>query len=108
MTAKLRYKYAVPVASRLPDRMLRFLGRNFPIGMDLSDGWDFWLDASYAKYVRSDRPNSDSPCISCGEEMPFHECPKSLRSCGHHCDCSWIHDVCHWCGEEFGEIPPDA
>lgn len=44
-------------------------------------------------------------CISCGEEMPEGECPKSERPCGHHCNCSWVHDACDWCGQEFGEVP---
>lgn len=34
------------------------------------------------------------------EEEP--ECPNSERPCGHHCNCSWIHDHCHWCGKDFG------
>jgi len=42
-------------------------------------------------------------CISCPENMPANECSKSERPCGHHCNHSWSHDVCHWCGEEFGE-----
>lgn len=41
-------------------------------------------------------------CSSCGD-MPEGECPKSLRPCGHHCNCSWVHDCCHWCNVEFGE-----
>lgn len=42
-------------------------------------------------------------CISCGEDMPRAECPKGQRPCGHHCNHSWTHDACHWCGHEFGE-----
>lgn len=45
----------------------------------------------------------DDQCSSCPEGMPLHECPKSRRPCGHHCNCSWVHDCCHWCGVEFGE-----
>lgn len=41
-------------------------------------------------------------CYSCGEGMPGGECPNSKRACGHHCNCSWVHDHCHWCGKEFG------
>ena len=45
----------------------------------------------------------EDECLTCGEDIPPNECPKSLRPCGHHCNCSWIHDYCHWCGtEEFG------
>lgn len=41
-------------------------------------------------------------CASCGE-CPRHECPASRRPCGHHCNHSWTHDHCDWCGREFGE-----
>lgn len=41
-------------------------------------------------------------CISCGEAVK-DECSGSKRECGHHCNCSWVHDACCWCGEEFGE-----
>jgi 5-methylcytosine-specific restriction endonuclease McrA len=40
-------------------------------------------------------------CFSCGEGEPEQECSKSRRACGHHCNCSWIHDRCCWCGSEF-------
>lgn len=42
-------------------------------------------------------------CYSCEQEMPKHECPKSKRECGHHCNHSWEQDECCWCGERFGE-----
>ena len=45
----------------------------------------------------------DEDCGSCGEpDCVEGECPRSKRSCGHHCNCSWVHDVCHWCGKTFG------
>jgi hypothetical protein len=31
------------------------------------------------------------------------ECLKSKRDCGHHCNHSWTHDECCWCGKEWGE-----
>lgn len=41
----------------------------------------------------------DEDCYSCGEEGPKNgECLGSKRPCGHHCNCIWIYDVCHWCG----------
>lgn len=46
---------------------------------------------------------NDDECITCGEGLPKGECPSSRRPCGHHCNCSWVQDVCHWCGKEFGE-----
>jgi hypothetical protein len=33
----------------------------------------------------------------------LQECPKSERECGHHCNHSWSHDKCCWCGTEWGE-----
>lgn len=45
----------------------------------------------------------EDECGSCGEGPPLHECPKSKRACGHHCNHVWTHDACDWCGEEFGE-----
>lgn len=41
-------------------------------------------------------------CSSCGEGVRG-DCSKSERPCGHHCNCSWDQDVCHWCGRTFGE-----
>jgi hypothetical protein len=52
-------------------------------------------------------PVEEGECYSCGEPGAG-KCPKSKRACGHHCNCSWVHDHCHWCGEEFGEEKPSA
>lgn len=42
-------------------------------------------------------------CLTCGElDGVEGECPASERPCGHHCNCSWVHDHCHWCDAEFG------
>lgn len=43
-------------------------------------------------------------CITC-EETDFIDeaCPKSERVCGHHCNHSWTHDECCWCGKHFDE-----
>lgn len=54
----------------------------------------------------------DEICISCEEDpdpddpMDYdnYKCPKSKRPCGHHCNHSWSHEECCWCGMEFGEI----
>lgn len=46
----------------------------------------------------------DSECLTCIEVVRLAgECPNSERPCGHHCNHSWTHDVCHWCKTEFGE-----
>lgn len=50
---------------------------------------------------------ADPECASCGEGNPPNECPKSKRPCGHHCNHSWSHASCDWCGEEFGEDEND-
>ncbi len=44
----------------------------------------------------------DQECDTCteGAGKP-NECPNSKRPCGHHCNCSWVHDCCHWCGGEL-------
>jgi hypothetical protein len=44
-------------------------------------------------------------CLSCGEGLRKNDCPKSKRPCGHHCNHSWSHDACCWCGTNFGEEP---
>lgn len=41
-------------------------------------------------------------CSSCGEECPTGECPASKRPCGHHCNHSWSHEECCWCGKKWG------
>lgn len=46
----------------------------------------------------------EADCYSCGEPAAG-KCPDSKRPCGHHCNCSWTNDRCHWCGKEFGEQP---
>ena len=46
----------------------------------------------------------DSVCDSCDEGLPHNDCPNSKRPCGHHCNCSWTQDICHWCGKEFGAV----
>lgn len=46
----------------------------------------------------------DEECSTCAEGgYPKGECPASRRPCGHHCNCSWVHDCCHWCGGEYAE-----
>jgi len=48
-------------------------------------------------------------CLTCGEtEGLENECLFSERDCGHHCNHSWTHDNCHWCGiecDEYGNWP---
>lgn len=43
-------------------------------------------------------------CDDCGGP-PAGEpetCPKSEKPCGHHCNHSWSHEHCHYCGKEWG------
>lgn len=53
----------------------------------------------------------DLGCVSCQEDpdpkdlrdYDNYQCPKSQRSCGHHCNHTWSHDECCWCGFITGE-----
>lgn len=47
--------------------------------------------------------SEDDACIPCGEGDPVNECPNSQKPCGHHCNCIWIHDHCHWCEAYIGD-----
>jgi len=49
------HTYLIPLASFLPVRFLRWLHLHWPIGYDPSDGWSYWLDASYARWCRYDK-----------------------------------------------------
>lgn len=49
---------------------------------------------------------SNSDCYSCGIPETTEEdetCPKSKMACEHHCNHSWTHDICCWCGKEWKE-----
>ncbi|HWI69000.1 MAG TPA: hypothetical protein VNS88_11585 [Nitrospiraceae bacterium] len=65
------------VASFLPDRLLAFLILHWKLAQDPSDGWTFWLDASYVKWVRADkrkrRSNPDCTCASSSDLCPVHD-----------------------------------
>lgn len=50
---------------------------------------------------------TDDGCESCAQGIAGNECPQTKRPCGHHCECLWSQDVCHWCGVEItdsGEV----
>jgi hypothetical protein len=78
--------------------------------------WD-WSEARYqapdGQYSRNPSyvlekmaEAEENECITCIEDPPDArrgECPNSRRPCGHHCNCSWIHDACCWCGWKEGE-----
>lgn len=40
---------------------------------------------------------ADDGCISCSETTEY-TCAGSRRKCLHHCNHSWTHDACCWCG----------
>jgi hypothetical protein len=54
----------------------------------------------------------DDFCTSCEEDpdpldpMDYdnYKCKESKRKCGHHCNHSWSHEKCCWCGDIFGPI----
>ena len=47
----------------------------------------------------------DPECDTCTEPGSGieGECPMSKRPCGHHCNCVWENDHCHWCDAEVNE-----
>ena len=55
-----RYKLR-PLASLLPDRVLRFIERHWKLDYDPADGWTFWTDASYYKWCRKDMRRAEKP-----------------------------------------------
>ena len=59
--------------------------------------------ATRAPQPATDEGVDDGECASCGEGISGGECAKSQRPCGHHCNHTWTHDTCDWCGTEFGE-----
>lgn len=50
---------------------------------------------------RYDRIYNGTDCDSCAEQDIVGQCPNSRRECGHHCNHSWSHDECCWCGKVF-------
>lgn len=58
------------------------------------------LDARDQAILGCDTGRCDS-CANLGAERQV--CPASERDCGHHCNHSWSHERCCWCGEEWGE-----
>ncbi len=50
------HRFFVPVASYvMPEWLLTWLGRHWPVRYDPADGWHLWLDVSYYRYVRKDK-----------------------------------------------------
>ena len=43
------------IASYLPEILLRFLERHWQLMRDPADGWNFWTQANYYKWVRNDQ-----------------------------------------------------
>jgi hypothetical protein len=53
-----RLHVAIPLASRLPERLLGWLDSHMPIARDPeSFNWSFWTDASYHRYCRDSEPS---------------------------------------------------
>lgn len=71
-------------------------------GRALTDKRRATLEALIAAAESLEEENR-AECVSCGEESD-DRCPASKRSCGHHCNHSWSHDVCDWCGKRWGGI----
>jgi hypothetical protein len=53
----------------------------------------------------TENPIIDEDCEACyypdDPEIRDDKCPNSERPCGHHCNHSWSHDECCWCGKEW-------
>lgn len=53
------------------------------------------------------RERAEDDCYTCDNAGPDlnadTRCSKSKRKCGHHCNHSWTHDECDWCGIKFLE-----
>lgn len=55
----MRYRLT-PLAALLPFRLLEWLHRNLPVGVDPADGWSFWTEAHYWKYCWSDNVDDEA------------------------------------------------
>lgn len=52
-------------------------------------------------------PEIDDECSTCDcgdEATESDKCPNSQRQCGHHCNHSWSHESCCWCGKVWNEV----
>lgn len=81
--------------------MNRLNTQTFHIGSDEHDAIKAHrlTDAEDAKVVED--------CAACGEfdgsEPDNEKCAAPKRGCGHHCNHTWSHDQCCWCGVNFCE-----
>lgn len=56
------------------------------------------------KLIEGWEDETPTECESCAWEPDSPEaepCFASRRECGHHCNHSWTHDRCCWCGKEW-------
>jgi hypothetical protein len=52
----MNFRYRLrPLVSLLPDSVLNWLVKHWMLDYDPSDGWTFWIDVSYYKWVRKDK-----------------------------------------------------
>jgi hypothetical protein len=55
--------WLLPLTSRiLPEALLRFLNRHWRLFYDEADGWTYWLDVSYYRYVRKEQRQARHSC----------------------------------------------
>lgn len=85
---------------------------NLRAALDSQEGQGQVGDGTRSAALRAERDRvaeeaGEAECYSCGDPAAG-TCPQSKRPCGHHCNCSWVHDHCHWCDKEFGETPAAA
>lgn len=63
-----------------------------------------WTFGPFLDDLQEHLCSTEDECLSCAQGIRGESrCPESNRDCGHHCNCSWEQDHCHWCGEQFGE-----
>lgn len=63
-----------------------------------------WSKKKFRRKMQEMDEKKFGRCTSCNDEVQGSvSCKESRRTCGHHCECSWLWDKCCWCGEEFGE-----
>lgn len=79
------------VAARDETHAVEVAGRVFP-------GWTVLVVEEDPKAAIEPSPD----CASCGDPVA-ESCPESKRPCMHHCNHSWTHDGCCWCGRVWGE-----
>jgi len=65
--------------------------------------WPEVDQAIHAAEASKREEDTTGECLSCSDAREEEVCPKSKRACKHHCNHSWSHDECCWCGQTWDE-----